>query len=307
MKQYTNSFRFAGHETFYIREGWLHKGLKLLLQNPTMYAKEELAYELGVGRNMAKAIRFWLMATGLAERSTSGAHQRIIAPTELAKLIANKDPYFLDIGTWWALHINLVTNPRQAGAWFWFFNYFAQPRFDRAVCLENLVRFLKLYRSRLPSRKTLERDVSCLLASYSREIPRPDMDPEDGMECPFRALGLLTHHRESGYYRLNLEPKAVPAHLMGYAIAKMQDQRPQEEKVAELPFETLLREPKSLGRAFCLTGEALYEELVRAEQADVELEIVGFAAERIIRTVRKRPIDWLKDHYRSSNEAAHAA
>ena len=58
--------RFGGHETFAIREGWLHKGLRLLRDHPERLVAEEAADWLGVGRNMAKAIRHWLVATGLA-------------------------------------------------------------------------------------------------------------------------------------------------------------------------------------------------------------------------------------------------
>ena len=61
--------RFGGHETFHIREGWLHKGVKLLLEDPKKLVHEHAADWLGVGNNMAKSIRHWLVATGLASRS----------------------------------------------------------------------------------------------------------------------------------------------------------------------------------------------------------------------------------------------
>ena len=35
--------RFGGHETFHIREGWLHKGAKLLLQEPDKLVDEHAA------------------------------------------------------------------------------------------------------------------------------------------------------------------------------------------------------------------------------------------------------------------------
>ena len=56
--------RFGGHETFTIREGWLHKGVKLLMENPEQLIDENACDFLGVGRNMAKSIRHWLVATG---------------------------------------------------------------------------------------------------------------------------------------------------------------------------------------------------------------------------------------------------
>ena len=45
--------RFGGHETFAVREGWLHKGLKLVAEEPDKLADEHVADWLGVGRSEA--------------------------------------------------------------------------------------------------------------------------------------------------------------------------------------------------------------------------------------------------------------
>ena len=62
---------FGGHETFSIREGWLHRGLQLLKEDPERLLDEYAADWLGVGRNMAKSIRYWLAATGIADANSS--------------------------------------------------------------------------------------------------------------------------------------------------------------------------------------------------------------------------------------------
>src|SRR5437867_7802356 len=101
--------RFGGHETFAIREGWLHKGLKLLIEQPDRLVDEYAADWLGVGRNMAKSIRHWLVATNLADQALgqrSGKTARLKV-TEFGRLVYERDPYFSEIGTWWALHVNL--------------------------------------------------------------------------------------------------------------------------------------------------------------------------------------------------------
>ena len=159
---------FGGHETFVIREGWLHKGLSLLLDDPDTLSGPGAADALGVGQNMAKSIRHWLVVTGLADRA--GGKRGALHITELGTLIWSQDCYFLASGTWWALHMQLVNQPR-AGAWCWFFNHFGQPRFERAVCIERLNQYLQLHRWRAPSRNTLERDISCLLRCYATTVP----------------------------------------------------------------------------------------------------------------------------------------
>ena len=88
--------RFGGHETFPIREGWLHKGLKLLTERPELLVADDVADWLGVGRNMAKSIRHWLMATGLAVRAAKETGQftrrTLLEPTQLGALVWEHDP-----------------------------------------------------------------------------------------------------------------------------------------------------------------------------------------------------------------------
>ena len=53
----------------------------------------------------------------------------------------------------------------------WFFRHFNLSQFERAVCVEGLYRHLQLSERRMPSLKTLHRDVTYLLQSYARIIP----------------------------------------------------------------------------------------------------------------------------------------
>jgi len=88
--------RFGGHETFPIREGWLNKGLRLLIDEPEKLVDEYYADWLGVGRNMGKSIKHWLVATGLATpiSTTRSTKKSRLQETELGKLISKYDPYF---------------------------------------------------------------------------------------------------------------------------------------------------------------------------------------------------------------------
>ena len=52
--------RLKGHETFILREGWLTKGLAAAEKDGTVFSKNSGADALGVGTNMAKAIRYWM-------------------------------------------------------------------------------------------------------------------------------------------------------------------------------------------------------------------------------------------------------
>ena len=268
--------RFGGHETFPVREGWLHKGLKLVAEEPEKLSHEHVADWLGVGRNMAKSIRHWLQATGLCEQVGGGRPRKraLLQPTRLGHLVWDRDPYFTDIGTWWALHVNLISSPAHALTWDWFFNSFKLPRFDKAVSLDSLQRFLQMQRGRIPSPRTLDRDTSCLLLSYSRSIPDRRVDPEEAQESPFTELGLLAHYRTSGYYEVNRGTKAIPAHILCYSLSRSFQGEAHDGPI-QAPVQEAAQRRGGPGNAFCMSAEGLYETAVQAEHAQMGLEIQG--------------------------------
>ena len=59
--------RFRVHETFAIRKGWLHKGMKNIVNSPTVFIDKDVnpMEKLGLGTNMVKALRYWLQVAGL--------------------------------------------------------------------------------------------------------------------------------------------------------------------------------------------------------------------------------------------------
>src|SRR5690606_1817146 len=122
--------RFGGHETFAVREGWLHKGLRLLVEDPKKLHSPDVADWLGVGRNMAKSIKHWLLVTGLAVSAKSTRGDSLLQSTDLGELIYKRDPYLLQTGTWWALHVESANCDVHAVTWWWFFNRFSLSRFD---------------------------------------------------------------------------------------------------------------------------------------------------------------------------------
>ena len=295
--------RFSGHETFSIREGWLHKGLKLLLHEPHLLTDEYSADWLGVGQNMAKSIRYWLTTTGLADsapdrRASDGPALR---PTDLAHLIWDNDPYFSETGTWWALHVNLVNNTEQATSWAWFFNSFAASRFEKAVCVDGLRRYLQLSTSRALSGRTIERDLACLLRSYARPIPLEQEDPEEALDCPFVELGLLSYYRASGYYQFIQSIKDIPPHLFGFCLSTAFEQVRTGAGNADVSLSSAIREAGGPGRCFVLGGESLFDLVLRLEEATrgKDIQVAGLAGERVIRVPRRSPLDWMSRYYRT--------
>lgn len=299
--------KFSGHETFQVREGWLHKGMKLIHHDPQMIGDEFVSDHLGVGRNMAKSIRHWLVATKLAEPVVKNASSKwpTLKFTEIGELVWERDPYFLELGTWWMLHINLVNSPRIATTWAWFFNSFGHNRFGRSVCLESLQRYVAMSQTRPPSAATLERDLSCLLLSYSRTIPVQNIDPEEGTESPFRELGLLNYFKNSGYYQLNQTMKNIPSAIFGYAMANAFEELQQNRKDTDISLGEITRKTGGPGRVFCLSEESLFETISRIESVEQqEFSVSNLAGEKAIRIRCRSAVEWATRYYHTITEEA---
>lgn len=297
--------RFGGHQTFFLREGWLAKGLALLREEPEAFDDPYVADRLGVGRNMAKSIEHWLLATGLAEkterrgRGRRGDQPRLTV-TALGEVVAEYDQWFLDPGTWWFLHVNLVRTPGHAGTWHWFFNHYASSRFERATMVAQLEQHESKSSRRTTARKTLERDVSCLLGSYAVEVPYRRKDPEEEIDCPFQELRIIRHFRASGYYELNRRRKSVPRNVLLYALqAPALMANNQSTGPVDVALHDLQRMEGGPAQVLALSSDALFEHLVELEanNTDGALAMSGLAGDRQLRFDRTPSPELLARHF----------
>jgi hypothetical protein len=286
--------RFGGHETFHLRPGWLAKGIAFVASGDTRpFADPGVADELGVGRNMAKSIQFWLVATGLMPRT----ERRLAA---FGELVYKHDPYLQHRATWWAIHANLATSPDTV--WHWFWNDFRVARFDRLRCQEGLQQHLERHDRPPKSIKSLQREVAVLLQTYRRALPADDDDPEDNLDCPLRHLGLLVLHTDLDQFERRSAWGRTPAEILAYTIARGRSDGPAETAAAEvvdIGFAELLHNRFGPGRLLQLDADGLADELARAEGqlgADT-FRTRLLAGERTITLEGAPPIKWLARFY----------
>lgn len=300
--------RFGGHQTFFIREGWLYKGLALLRKNPERLEDKHAADYLGVGRNMAQSIIHWMQACGLAERQISNGKKRSgpLVQTDFAKQVWKHDRYFVDEGTWWLIHINLASSNDFAATWNWFFNNFSHERFDRGECVEALIQWQAAESGRQQSPHTLERDVAVLLLSYATHVPPLEKDPEEEMDCPLRDLGLLYNYRYSGFFQLRRQKREIPNEIMMYALNKSLQAATEAEGMVERRVLDVIRAQCSPTRLFLMSNDDFYESLAAIEkESNAEwIELRGLAGERMVRMdLKPDALAWAAKYYTERTRA----
>lgn len=73
---------FGRHETFALRYSWLTKGFQAFHSDKTVFSSDKSTIELGVGKNMVNAIKYWLRATTMLKDSPEG-----LEATPISKVI----------------------------------------------------------------------------------------------------------------------------------------------------------------------------------------------------------------------------
>lgn len=184
--------RFRAHETFFIRKGWLYKGIKNVVHDKTVFMGDNgnPMDILGIGANMVKSLRYWLQAVGLTVEPTSGKKYQTLTP--FGEIIYENDKYIEEIGTLWLLHYKLVANEVDATAWYYFFNEFNRNEFNRDDFVKQLNTYILLNESEVSDR-SLDDDFNCIINTYLPRIKSNPgkVHPENNIDCPFGELSLV--------------------------------------------------------------------------------------------------------------------
>ena len=251
---------FGRHETFALRYSLLTKGFQSVVRNSEIFTSEDATVELGVGKNMVNAIRYWLLAARLIEQSDKG-----FKPTPLGTKIFGKrsgfDPYMEDEATIWLVHWLIASNPELATAWYWFFNKFHKPEFTSQEAANSLLDFSKQSITAKVSATTIRNDSSIVLRMYARSRGNTRTPIEEALDSPLSLLGLVTQAAGGRtYFSKAGEREGLPLGVFGFAITEVFRYR----SATEMPIEELMYAKGDFpapGAVFRLTENSLITKL----------------------------------------------
>jgi len=254
---------FARHETFHPRYGWFRKAVKAAAMAPDMFTREDAPVELGVGKNMVRAIRFWGKAAKLLVDVDNPERPRLAwtVPSRNGAVLLGEqpglDPYLELSGSLWLLHWWMLATPCSLPIWWIAFNQFGSVEFSEEDLLRAVLDELQRVPSwTLPVAASIKKDVDCLLRMYAPHVAgRFALD--DLLDCPFRELRLLEPVRNDDHrYRFVIGAKpTLPNEIVVYACLEYlaaTDPRARTSTISRLVLN-----PGSPGRVFKLTEEAL--------------------------------------------------
>ncbi len=244
--------KFGGHETFPLRDNWLFKGIQLLKTHGDVFADRDNAIVLlGVGTNMVKSIRHWLLATECAKIK----NQQLL-PNTIGQLIDKYDPYYDCLGSVWLLHYHLACNEEYATTWFWFFNKFAVSEFSAESVAHYLERYCQVIGKKVSS-ATLQKDINVLLRMYSESDFYRNKTPEDINICPLSRLSLLKKQDNDNYKIIAPDADSLPSEIFAYALIRFWQDNFKE--ISQFSFDELLNRDASPTKIFCLNVDSTIE------------------------------------------------
>jgi hypothetical protein len=264
--------KFRAHDTFFIRKGWLSKGVKNILADPAVFVSRENnpMDTLGIGANMVKSLRYWLQAVGLTEETPSG--RRLQTLTELGKIIQENDPYMEELGTLWLLHYQLTKNEYDATAWYYFYNEFKLTEFTRDDFINHINSYLRIKGEEV-SERSIDDDYNCIIHTY---VPRvksnPEkIQPESNIDCPLGELGLIDIvNKKAKIYKKSQPQKDALHPLILLAIIIEQAKGEKSVKISEIQ-----NNPNNAGKIFNL-------DIISLTTLLYKIEMLGFI--KVVRT-----------------------
>ena len=268
------TMKFRAHDTFFIRKGWLSKGMERIVAKPDLFIdKNENPMDvLGIGSNMVKALRYWLQAVDLTEEATKG--KRVQKLTAFGKMVYANDPYIEELGTLYLLQYKLAKQDEDATAWYYFFNEFTMSEFTKEEFVQSIQNYILMKEDASPvAIRSLNDDFACIINTYlPRYKSNPDkVSPENNIDCPFGEIGLvdIANKKKKTYKKSipaakSFNPWVVLAVIMANANGR-----------DEISLNELLTSPRNIGKIYNLDAITML---------DILHEIENIGQIKIVRT-----------------------
>lgn len=265
---------------------------------------------LGVGKNMVRAIRFWVDAAQVAKPAGG---ENGLAITEFGQTIFGPrgDEFLEDIRTLWLIHWKFSTNVEQPlFAWHFLLNYWHRPDFTCSEALNALAAEAQRF-GKTPSPVTLEHHFTTFLHTYVPTRGKKGEVMEDNLDCPLVELELIhevgerahaaSNRRESIYaFRIEEKPEISPE-LFVYCLDDFWTKYHPNEKT--LSFREVAVGEGSPGQVFKLPEKDIRERLEMIEKSSHRTFVYqdSAAIQQVIRQAPSTPRELLNHIYQPEN------
>lgn len=277
---------FSGHESFAFRYGWLPKLYEAVSADPQVFSSDERGIlQLGLGKNMVRALRFWGDAFGLTT-TVSGRTRMTALACRLLDPKTGIDPYLEEASSLWRLHWQ-VTAHAGLGAWSVAFLDIQDVEIARDKLVDKVRSQSTLSRATI-SPGTAAAHVDIFLHTY--DAPRAaEGVREETLGCPMQELDLLRTAATGGTstIRFNRGRKSG-LDVAAFAFALRDFWTGTAPSARSISVRSLMLSRRAPGPVFRLDEAALHERLeaVCGKSASLVLREDGAGGVDLVATAR---------------------
>jgi hypothetical protein len=232
---------YGRHQSFYVKNNWINKGIKAIQSNPLIFSSIDNFKDLGIGKNMFMALKYWLQALNIVDKN--------YGLTDFGRFIMNHDLSCNENFTLNLLHFFLTLKTPEndieiSDTFYYVFNEYEFRSFNKEELLDSLINYDN-NKHKNTSVKTLSRDIDCLLQTYTK------IDQSHPEDLNFSVLAKLHLFKKQKDYltRTPLDHTKVSKDVMYYVMLRLAESKDSYS----LTVDELETSEMSLGRIFHLT------------------------------------------------------
>jgi hypothetical protein len=286
------------HSSFYIRNGWPTKILLAVRADNHIFspnAELKAVDELGMGRVMIKALRYWAKALGLT-LETKDAQGIVSVETELFTLLYENDRYLQNEASLLLLHRELAVNIEEATAWFWAFNEHSKSTISKEEFVDGFYSYL-ISNGGVAGKDSVEKEFNCFKNTY---VSDGKFDVEKIMEentIPFFApVSLLRMIGKDKYEKVKMLAKRIPVDILFYCI--LNDNAEILKTNRQISIDDMVEKKSQVCRYFNISYGALVEMLQMLENRG-KIKLYNNFGNRHIEVIDSNSRGILENYYQS--------
>ncbi len=236
--------RLKRHESFVIREGWIEKAISAFDSDnkKLLFGKAEGVKTLGIGANMVKSLRFWLIASGIINDKNE--------LTSFGKAIRKYDRYLERDFTLWMIQANLATNYEDLPVFNIIFNSYKTKKFETEYLVSLVENYMKENDLDMSNFNLVKDDVFAFERTY---LNSKGENPEDNSACVLSRLQLLK--KEGKFFSFeNPSAKTINYLNVYYCLLKCLE----ENELEDINIDSLIELNNSPSKIFNLDRNLVY-------------------------------------------------